>query len=120
MKPRLLWVLFGLLLLGACQSPPASTYQAPVYQPPQTPTFSASAASLQLKPLMTEGDVVRALGQPNDTGLETCGGKSGPTFPCKTMSYKDSPYRDGSKELFVVLQADTSTRVWVVTGWRVL
>jgi hypothetical protein len=111
-----------LLLIAACADPPATNYQAPVYYPPPTPTFSASSASLQLKQHMTEEDVVRTLGsQPVSTSLSTCGtALNAAPWHCKTMEYRDSPYGLGSKLLTIVLQQNSSTGVWVVNGWRVL
>jgi hypothetical protein len=124
MKLRVLSSIGMMLLLAACANPPAPNYQAPApaYYPPPTPTFSASDASLLLKRLMTEEDVIRTLGsQPNSVEMKTCGAalKAEP-YPCKTMEYKDSPYRIGSKLLMVVLQENPRNGVWMVIAWHVI
>jgi hypothetical protein len=90
MKLRVLPTIGLSLLIGACDPPPAPNYQAPnpTYYAPPTPSFSPGAASRLLKQDMTEEEVVRVLGEPTTTGLQTCGTalKSAP-WQCKTMEY---------------------------------
>ena len=122
MKLRLLSVL-ALLLVDGCADP-APTYQAPAYYAPvQGSSFSANAASLQLKKGMTEEDAIRTLGsQPESADLSTCGTRTPHPWQCKSMTYHDSPRGPygTAKMLTVVLQENQSTGVWYVSGWWVL
>src|SRR5712692_6551547 len=116
MKLRLLSVL-ALLLSAACAQPPAPDYQAPAYIAPQGSSFSANAASLQLKKGMTEEDAIRAVGsQPESASLTTCGSSTREPWQCKKMTYYDvprGPYGT-AKMLTVYLQENPSTGVWFV------
>jgi len=121
MPMKLCLSVLALLLIAACDQP-APNYQAPVYQPavyqpPPAPAFSPNAASLKLKPWMTEEDVVRTLGlQPTSTNLSTCGtGLKAAPWSCKTMEYGD---RSGTL-LHIILQQNAAG-VWVVNAWSVV
>jgi hypothetical protein len=121
MKLRVLSLIGLLLLMAACVDPPAPNYQAPnpVYYSPQTPTFSANAASLLLKQGMTEEDVASAIGaQPISADMSTCGSRTPAPWQCKKLHYRDSPYGIGGKDLLIYFQEVKG--VWLVNSWSVL
>ena len=121
MKLRVSSPIALLLLIAACAPPPAPNYQAPnpVYYSPPTPTFSANAASLLLKPGMTEEDVAGAIGaQPMSADMSTCGSRTPAPWQCKKLHYRDAPYGSGNKDLLIYFQEVKG--VWLVNSWSVL
>jgi hypothetical protein len=110
-----------MLLVAACVDPPTPDYRAPnpVYHSPPTPTFSANAASLLLKPGMTEAAVASTVGaQPVSADLSTCGSRTPAPWQCKKLHYRDSPYGAGGKDLLIYFQEVKG--VWLVNSWSVL
>jgi hypothetical protein len=71
------------------------------------------AASGKLQPLMTEEQVVQAVGaNPDSVTLSTCGTLTAQPWPCKTFRY-----HQGMSALFVTFHQQGS--YWVVNNWSV-
>ncbi len=70
-----------LLLVPGCAAPlpPVATGE------PATPNYSKM--SLQLKPQMTEQEVIDTLGQPTKSEISTCGQNVGKPYKCKMLIY---------------------------------
>ena len=111
---RLVQFTLGLCLLlvsGCAASPPLVATSEPA-----TPNYSKM--SLQLKPEMTEQEVIDTLGQPTKSELSTCGQDVGRPFSCKVLIYGLPMNKLLNNSLIIFFTENQSTGTWVVISWK--
>jgi hypothetical protein len=111
---RLVQFMLGLslLLASGCAAPlaPVATGE------PATPNYSKM--SLQLKPEMTEQEVIDTLGQPTKSEISTCGQNVGKPYKCKILIY-GVPMRGAlNNSIIIFFTEKTSTHTWVINSWH--
>jgi hypothetical protein len=110
---RLVQFTLGLCLLlvsGCAASPPVATSE------PATPNYSKM--SLQLKPEMTEQEVIDTLGQPTKSELSTCGKNVGKPYKCKMLIYGVPMRGTLNNSIIIFFTENPSTRTWVINSWH--
>jgi hypothetical protein len=100
-----------LLLVSGCAAspPPVATSE------PATPNYSKM--SLQLKPEMTEQEVIDTLGQPTKSELSTCGKNVGKPYKCKMLIY-GVPMRGTLNNSIIIFFTENPSRTWVINSWH--
>jgi hypothetical protein len=111
---RLVQFMLGLslLLASGCAAPlaPIATVE------PATPNYSKM--SLQLKPEMTEQEVIDTLGQPTKSEISICGQNVGKPYKCKILIY-GVPMRGAlNNSIIIFFTEKTSTHMWVINSWH--
>jgi hypothetical protein len=101
-----------LLLVSGCAAPrqPTATSE------PTTPNYSK--VSLQLKPEMTEQEVIDTLGQPTNSETSTCGQNVGKPYKCKILIYGVPMRGTLNNSIIIFFTENRSTRTWVVNSWH--
>jgi hypothetical protein len=110
---RLVQFTLGLCLLlvsGCAASPPVATSE------PATPNYSKM--SLQLKPEMTEQEVIDTLGQPTKSEISTCGQNVGKPYKCKMLIYGVPMRGTLNNSIIIFLTENSSKRTWVINSWH--
>src|ERR1700751_2597612 len=108
----ILWSgLFCCCLLAAGCTMPSNTTNNYASTPVAAEQSDWGRLSLQLKPRMTEQDVIKVLGQPKYSDLQTCGGGTGYPWQCKIWVY-GYPLGEGKGLRVYLEQAQPNT--WLV------
>jgi hypothetical protein len=74
--------------------------------------------SPQLKPEMTEQEVIDTLGQPTKSELSTCGQNVGKPYKCKMLIYGVPMRGTLNNSIIIFFTENPSTRTWVVNSWH--
>jgi hypothetical protein len=100
-----------LLLASGCAAPLSQ-----VASEPATPNYSKM--SLQLKPEMTEQEVIDTLGQPTKSEISTCGQNVGKPYKCKMLIYGVPMRGTVNNSIIIFLTENSSKRTWVINSWH--
>ena len=74
--------------------------------------------SLQLKPEMTEQEVIDTLGQPTTSEITTCGQNVGKPYKCKMLIYGVPMRGTLNNSIIIFLTENSSKRTWVINSWH--
>jgi hypothetical protein len=101
-----------LLLASGCAAPLSQVTTSE----PATPNYSKM--SLQLKPEMTEQEVIDTLGQPTKSEISTCGQNAGKPYKCKMLIYGVPMRGTVNNSIIIFFTENSSKRTWVINSWH--
>lgn len=102
-----------LALVSACSERTPARYIPPAAPPaaakPTGPDYRA--LSMKMRPGMTEAQAAELLGEPSETMMQSCGGRTGPHWQCKEKHY--------GNWFIVWYRYSPAAGGWVVNHWIV-